>query len=146
MTTQHNKLDQDIFISIDSLFNQISYDNNADSWMFNFKNNVSLFASTLWRLLKEDRIVLVSADHGQQFGLPKPVDVVNQFTQILTGQTLTKIQIKKNTADLILTLTNSFEIEIFISSSGYESYNLQADNKQFIGMGMGDIAIFDDGQ
>ena len=146
MTTQHNKLDQDIFISADSLFDSITYDIDADSWMFNFNSNISLFASTLWRLLKDDRIILVSADHGQQFGLPKPVDVVNQFTQILTGQTLTKIQIKKNTADLILTLTNSFEIEIFISSSGYESYNLQADNKQFIGMGMGDIAIFDDGQ
>lgn len=110
--------------------------------MFNFKNNVSFSASTLWRLLKDDRIVLVSADHGEQFGLPKLVDAVNEFTQLLTGQTLTKIQIKKNTADLILTMTNGFEIEIFISSGGYESYNLHADNKQYIGMGMGDIAIF----
>jgi hypothetical protein len=146
MTTQHNKLDQDIFISTDSLFDQISYDNNADSWMFNFKNNVSLFASTLWRLLKDDGIVLVSADHGQQFGLPKQVDVVSELSQMLTGQKLMSIKIKKNTADLILTLTDSFEIQILISSGGYESYNLHADNKQYIGMGMGDIAIFNDGQ
>jgi len=61
MTTQHNKLDQDIIIYADSLFDQISYDNNANSWMFNFKNDISLFASTLWRLLKDDRIVKVSA-------------------------------------------------------------------------------------
>jgi hypothetical protein len=142
MTTQQNNLNQDISISADSLFDQISYDNNADCWRFNFKNNVSISASTLWRLLKDDKIVLVSTDNGQQFGLPKPVDTVNEFTQLLTGQTLTKIQIKKKTADLILTLTNGFEIEIFISSGGYESYNLHADNNQYIGMGMGDIAIF----
>lgn len=146
MTTQHKKLDQDIFISTDSLFDQISYDNNADSWMFNFKNNISLFASTLWRILKDDQIVLVSADHGQQFGLPKPVDVVNELKQLLTGHTLTKIQIKKNTADLKLTLTSGYKIEFFISSGGYELYNLHVDNKQYIGMGMGDIAIFNDGQ
>ena len=146
MTTQHYKLDQDIVITADNIFDSITYDNNADSWMFGFKNNTSLFAATLWRLLKDDKIVLVSADHGQQFGLPKPVDVVNELTQLLTGQTLSKIQIKKNTADLILTLTNSFVIEIFISSGGYESYNLHSDNKQYIGMGMGDIAIFNNEQ
>lgn len=146
MTTQHNKLDQDILITTDSGFDSISFDSNADSWMFNFKNNISLFASTFWRLLKDDRIVLVSADHGQQFGLPKPVDAVSELSDLLTEQKLITIRIKKNTADLILTLTNSYGIEIFISSGGYESYNLHADKKQYIGMGMGDIAIFSNGQ
>lgn len=144
MTTQHNKLVQDIVITTDSIFDSISFDSNADNWMFNFKNNVSLFASTLWRLLKDDQIILVSADHGQQFGLPKPVDAVNELSTLLTGQKLTNIKIKRNTADLILTLTDGFQMEIFISSGGYESYNLHADNKQYIGMGMGDIAIFND--
>jgi hypothetical protein len=145
MIAQHNKLDQDIIISVESLFDQISYDDNADSWVFNFRNNISLTASTLWRLLKDKRIVLVSADHGQKFGLPKPIDTVNELTQRLTGQTLTIINIKKNTADLVLTLTDSFEIEIFISSGGYESYNIYIDKKQYIGMGMGDIAIISNG-
>jgi hypothetical protein len=144
MTTQYNKLDQDIIIPADSLFDQISYDKNADSWMFNFKSRISLFSSTLWRLLKDDRIVLVSADHGQQFGLPKPVDAVKELSKLLTGHKLTEIKIKKNTADLIFTLTGSFNIEFFISSGGYESYNLHVANKQYIGMGMGDIAIFND--
>ena len=72
--------------------------------MFNFKNDISLFASTLWRLLKDDQIVKVSADHGQQFGLPKPVDASNELSKMLTGQTLINIQVKKNTADIILKL------------------------------------------
>jgi hypothetical protein len=142
MTTQQNKLDQDIIITTDSIFDSITYDNNADSWIFNFKNNISLFASTLWRLLKHDQIILVSADNGQQFGFTKPIDVVTELSDLLSGQKLTQIKLKKNTADLLLTLTGSFKIEFFISSGGYESYNLFADNKQYIGMGMGDIAIF----
>jgi hypothetical protein len=146
MTSQYNKLDQEIVIATDSGFNSVTYDNNADSWMFSFRDNISLFAATLWRLLKDDQIILVSADHGQQFGLPKPVDAVIELSGLLTGQKLTNIKIKKNTADLILTLTDGYAIEVFISSGGYESYNLHADNKQYIGMGMGDIAIFNNGQ
>lgn len=146
MKKQHNKLDQDIFILTDTIFDQISYEKNSDSWMFIFKNNISLLASTLWRLLKDDRIVLVSADHGKQFGLPKPVDVVSELSQMLTGKKLMSIKIKKNTADMILTLTDRFEIEILISSGGYESYILHSNNKEYIGMGMGDIAILNDGQ
>ena len=146
MSTQHSKLEQDILITTDSKFDSIAYDKSADSWIFNFENNISLFASTLWRLLKDSQIVLVSADHGHQFGLPKPVDAVNELSQNLTRQKLTNIQIKKITGDLILTLTDRHELEVFISSGGFESYNLQVDNKQYIGMGMGDIAIFNKGK
>ena len=141
MADLHNKLEQDIIIITDSIFESISFDNDADSWIFNFTNNISLFASTLWRLLKDDKIILVSTDHDQQFGLPKPIDVVKKLTELLIGQKLSEIRIKKNTADLIITLSDRFEIEFFVSSGGYESYNLYADNKQYIGMGMGDIAI-----
>jgi hypothetical protein len=141
MTLQHYKLDQDIIISTDCSFDSVSYDNEANSWMVNFKFDVSLFASTLWRLLKDDRIILVSADHGQQFALPKPVDIVTEFSRLLIEQKLINIKIKRNTADLILTLTNGYTIEAFISSGGYESYCLNAGKKQYIGMGMGDIAI-----
>ncbi|MBB2145392.1 hypothetical protein GM921_07850 [Pedobacter sp. LMG 31464] len=142
MAIQHNKLHQDIIITTDSFFNSISFDKDAESWMFNFKNNVSLFAETLWRILKDGQIILVSADQGQQFGLPKPVDVVIELSNLLAGEKLTEIKIKKNTADLVLTLTGSLEIEVFISSGGYESYSLYTNNRRYIGMGMGDIAIF----
>jgi hypothetical protein len=146
MTTQQYKLDRDIIISTDSLFGSISYDDGTDSWTFKFTSSISLFASTLWRLLKDEKIILVSTDNGHQFGLPKPVDTVNEMANFLKGQKLSKIKIKQNTADLILTLTNGFEIEVFISSGGYESYDLYADNKRYIGMGMGDVAIFNNGQ
>jgi hypothetical protein len=142
MNNQNNKLDVDIIITTDSGFGNITFDSNADCWIFNFKNKISLFAYTLWRLLKDDQIVLVSYDHGQKFGLPKPVDVVNEISDLLAEQKLITIKIKKNSADLILILTNNYEIEIFINSSGYDSYELHANKKQYIGMGRGEISIF----
>lgn len=87
---------------------------------------------TIWRLLNDSRIILVSTDHGQQFGLSKPVDAVKELSEALNGHKLTKIKIKKNKADLVLTLTSGFKIDFFISSGGYESYNLHIDNKQYI--------------
>ena len=54
-----------------------------------------------------------------------------------------KIEVIKDTYDLTLTLTNDLTIEIYISSSGYETYNFSIDDKSFIGLGSGDIAIFD---
>lgn len=139
-------MEQDILITTDSTFDSIAYDMSTESWIFNFENNISLVASTLWRLLKDNQIILVSADHGHQFGLPEPLDVVNELSQNLKRQKLTNIQIKKTTGDLILTLTDKHELEVFISSGGFESYNLHVDNKQYIGMGMGDIAIFNKGK
>jgi hypothetical protein len=53
------------------------------------------------------------------------------------------MEVIKDTYDLTLTLTNDLRIEIYISSSGYETYDFSIDGKSFIGLGSGDIAIFD---
>ncbi len=45
----------------------------------------------------------------------------------------------------MLTLTNNLQVEVFISSRGYESYNIHVGKINYIGMGMGDIAIFNSG-
>jgi hypothetical protein len=57
---------------------------------------------------------------------------------------LKKIEVTKDTYDLTLTLTNDLTIEIYISSSGYETYDFSIDGKSYIGLGSGDIAIMDD--
>ena len=44
------------------------------SWFFVFGEEVSLVTESPWRLISEERIIVASQDHGQQFGLPKPVD------------------------------------------------------------------------
>jgi len=45
------------------------------------------FYILIWRLLKENQIVLVSFENGHQFGLPKPVNVVEEMTAIINWAT-----------------------------------------------------------
>lgn len=123
-------------------FKSVAYDKDTDAWRFVFSDDIDFNAQTIWRLLKKNKIKWVSLDNGQQFGLPKPVNLVEKLTEELMGKHLLEIKIKQGTADVLLTLTDNFQIEIFISSSGYESYNFSIGDKTYIGMGSGDIAFF----
>lgn len=127
-----------------SKFQSVTFDKDADSWYIVFTDKIAFNVSAFWRLLSDKQIQLVSLDHGHQFGLPKPVDLSQLLTEALTGKTLLEIKVKQSTADLLLTLTDNFELEIFISSTGYETNNFSVDNKNYIGMGSGEIAVFDD--
>ena len=127
-----------------SKFQSVTFDKDADNWYIVFADKIALNVSAFWRLLSDKQIQLVSFENGHQFGLPKPVDLSQLLTEALTGKTLLEIKIKQNTADLVLTLTDNFELEIFISSTGYETYNFSVNKKNYIGMGSGEIAIFDE--
>jgi len=128
---------------MNSLFQSVAYDTDADSWRFSFSDNINFITQAIWRLLKNKKIQWVSLDNGQQFGLQNPIDLIEELTSELTGKHLLKIIVNPNTADLLLNLTDNLQIEIFICSSGYESYNFSIDRKNYIGMGSGDLAIYD---
>ncbi len=134
----------DLIIKTSSKFEYVSFDKDADSWYIVFTDKIAFNISTLWRLLKDKNIVLVSLDHGHQFGLPNRVDLSQLLTDALTGMTLLEIKVKNNTADLLLTFSDNLEIEVFISSTGYETYNFCVDKMRCIGMGGGEIAVFED--
>jgi hypothetical protein len=123
-----------------SLFKNVIYDSDSDYWHFEFADKINVSVSGFWRLLNKSKIVLVSLDHGHLFGLPKPVDLVEEIKKTLAAKKLIKIEVDENTADLTLILTDQYKIEIFIASSGYETYNFFIDDKQYIGLGSGDIA------
>lgn len=127
-----------------SKFQSVTFDKYADSWYIVFTDKIAFNVSAFWRLLNDKQIQLVSLDHGHQFGLPKPLELCELLTEALTGKSLLEIKVKQNTADLLLTLTDNFELEIFIASTGYETYNFSIDKKNYIGMGSGEIAVFDD--
>lgn len=126
-----------------SPFDNVIFDKNADSWRFYFSDDIYVSAYGFWRLLINNKITWVSFDNEQQFGLPEPIDLVEKLRQELAGKRLIKIEVIKETYDLTLTLTEGFKIDIYITSSGYESYDFSINNKRYIGLGSGDIAIFD---
>jgi hypothetical protein len=133
----------DLTFTTHSLFDNVAFDKDADCWYFYFSDKIFVSSSGFWRILKDNKIELVSLDHEQQFGLPKPLDLVEELTSKLKGKHLTNIEVIKDTYDLVLTLTEKHRLEIFISSSGYETYEFSINNKRYIGLGSGDIGIFD---
>jgi len=93
--------------------------------------------------LENDKIVLVSLDHGHRFGLPQPVNLEERIKSKLTDKKLIKIEVKKDTADLTLILSDNYKLEVYIASTGYETYDFSFNGKHYIGLGSGDIAIMD---
>ena len=132
----------ELIFTTNSLFDNVAFDKDADSWRFYFSDNIYVSIYGFWRLLKNNKITWVSFDHEQQFGLPEPIDLVEKLRQELADVRLTKIEVIKDTYDLTLILTNGFKIDIYISSSGYESYDFSINDKRYIGLGSGNIAIF----
>ena len=132
---------KDLTFKTNSIFDSVTYDKDADSWHFYFADRIYVSSSGFWRLLNANRIVFVSLDNGHQFGLPQPLDLVENITKQLTGKKLTEIRVDKDTADLTLTISDDIKIQIFIASSGYETYDFSIEDKRYIGLGSGDIGI-----
>jgi len=126
-----------------SLFEKVTFDKNADHWLFSFADKIYVSSSGFWRLLENNKIVFVSFDNEQQFGLPEPINLAGELNKMLIGKCLTKIEVIKDTFDLTLTLTDELKFEIYISSSGYETYDFSINDKRYIGLGSGDIAVMD---
>ena len=126
-----------------TLFDKVIFDKDSDCWYFYFANKIYASSSGFWRLLKRNKIIFVSLDNDQQFGLPKPINLVEELNKVLKGKSLTKIEVIKDTYDLLLSLTDELKFEIYIASSGYETYDFSINNKRYIGLGSGDIAIMD---
>jgi hypothetical protein len=136
-------MEKDLIIRTNSEFLSVNYDSDSDSWNFEFADRISFNVSAMWRLLIEKHIRFVSLDNGHQFGLSRPLDLVSELTEILRGRSLLEIKVQQFTADLFLKLSDNIQIEIFISSSGYETYTFAIEEKNYIGMGAGDLSIYE---
>lgn len=126
-----------------SLFKTVTFEEDTDSWHFYFEDNIYVSAASFWRLLKANRIVLVSLDNGHQFGKHNPLNLVEEINKDLKGKELKEIKVCQDTADLVLTISDNLKIEIFTSSVGYETYYFSVQGKRIICLGSGDIAIQD---
>lgn len=135
-------MEKDLIIKMQSNFISVNYDSCSNSWNFEFADKISFNVSGMWRILIAKHIQFVSLDHGEQFGLPTPIDLITKITELLQGKTLLEIKVRQCTSDLLLYLTDNIQIEIFISSFGYETYHFTIEEKNYIGMGSGELSIY----
>ena len=131
----------DLIFKPNSLFESVTHNKEDESWYFVFSDKIGFYVQAFWRLLIKNNIALVSTDHGHQFGLPKPKDLIKDLNLFLAKKCLFEIIVKKNTSDLVLNFSDGITLEIYISSTGYESYNFSIDDKIYLGLGSGEFAL-----
>jgi hypothetical protein len=112
-------------------------------WLFELDGQVSIVVGCLWRLLHDGHVCLTSLDDGHQFGLPAPIDSVNQLNPRLTNTVVSDVELRDGTLDLRITFDDRHVLEIIPDSSGYEAWSTHRGNIQFIAVGGGDLAIVD---
>ena len=113
-------------------------------WVFTFDHGAALVAECLWRLLEKDRIRFTSADEGQLFGLPTPVDAAAEIRSRLTGASITGVDLKAGTLDLRIMFSTGHVLELVPDSSGYEAWSASRPGRTCIATGGGELAMFDD--
>jgi hypothetical protein len=111
-------------------------------WVFTFEPDSVLAVECLWRLIENQKITRTSEDHGQQFGLPAPIDAAVDLTRLLANLAINKVELNENTLDLRIILEGDIVIEVIPDSAGYESWNLQQGKQQWIAQGGGNLVEY----
>lgn len=120
----------------------LSVEKNDYSWFFGFGTGVSLVTESPWRLIEQGRVAVSSEDHGQQFGLPAPVDAAREVLSRVAGRTVEAAAVASDSGDLMLRFPGGVHLQLLQLLSGYESWRLSVDGNESICMGGGEISHF----
>lgn len=132
-----------MIFTVNSLLKSLHFE-EPNFWVFSFSGKVTVQAETFWRVMDGNKIIYTSEDHHQKFGLPQPIDLTKAVPEIFKNIHLKRIEVQDGTGDLILSFSDQLKIEIYITSSGYESYSFWIEDKRYIGLGGGKTAIFNE--
>src|SRR3954470_24222884 len=111
------------------------------SWWFRFDDRGAIRADTFWRVIAAGRIHVTSEDHGQLFGLTEPVDSAAKATEALSSAVVQQVG-ATDSGDLVIHFDNGSRLEIFSTSSGYESWCVfYPSGDEAIGLGGGEIRL-----
>jgi hypothetical protein len=98
-----------------------SRDDSDGSVAISFSNGTKLRAE-YWRLLNRSPR-LSSFDHGQQYGLPAPIDAIAELQKALVNSTVVEAILDAESADLILAFDNHRKLQI-LTVTGYEIWEI----------------------
>jgi len=113
------------------------------SWQFGFGPDAGVRADCPWRVIRDGRIVLSSEDHGQQYGLPAPVDAEAECRRLIGGAVVAGAEVRDETRDFVIRFASGTRLELVPLSSGYESWQLGGPGGSLvIAQGGGQLAIW----
>lgn len=79
------------------------FENGPENSEFEFDNG-RLCVGSLWRIVNNGHVVLSVRDHNQTFGLPEPVDVYSEASQLLLGKNILNVEFREESGDLFISL------------------------------------------
>ena len=112
------------------------------SWAFVFGDSATLTAECPWRILTNG-IAFTNRDHGQQFGLPAPLDGEREATRLLSNK-VEQACIREDTGDLLIQFAGGVSLEILNLSFGYEAWQLCSPGRHtlLVAQGGGNVVVF----
>lgn len=118
----------------------LSVEKKDCSWFFGFGTGVFLTTEAPWRLIQQGCVAVSSEDHGQQFGLPAPVDAAREVLSRAGACAVEIASVASDSGDLIVQFSGQIYLQLLQLSSGYESWRLSVDGSESICMDGGNIA------
>lgn len=76
-----------------------------------------------WRFICDGKAALSSFDHQQKYGLPSPIDAIEQLQDALNNSFLESVQLDRETGDLSLSFKENRKLQVF-NFSGYEVWSI----------------------
>ena len=120
----------------------LSVEKKDYSWFFVFAERASIVTETSWRFITPEGIFVTSEDHGQQFGLPEPVDAGQRLMSRVADLRVTAASIHPATGDLTARFSE-LELQCLQMSCAYEAWRLHLGATKTICTGGGQLAYFE---
>lgn len=119
----------------------LAFVRNGHEWRFTFDDGVVITVECLWRLLKDDRLVVTSEDDGHEFGRPAPVNAATEVCTALADRSLERADLRESTGDLTLRFSGGYALEFVTSSVGYEAWRADYPGGSIVATGCGPLSV-----
>lgn len=80
-----------------------------------------------WRVIKDGKERLSSFDHEQQYGLPEPIDAIDELRKELQNKIVADARFHEETGDLLFRFFEGVKLQVFAFSC-YEVWELTFPN------------------
>jgi Family of unknown function (DUF6188) len=115
----------------------------VDYWRFVFEPWEYIQTGCLWRIVRDNRLILTSQDHGQQFGLPAPIDAGSKVMEEFASAPVRTVVLREATGDLLIEFEQGLRLEIISMSSGYEAWEVHGPGRVcFVAQGGGQMSTW----
>jgi len=134
---------KEIYFKNKTNITKLYQDVNTSIWFFEFKKSIFFQTSVFWRLSHKGKIIFTSSDNNKKYIFNKPkIDLALDVLKYINDRKLICIKRIKKSSDLVFVFQDNIKITFYLSSIAFENWNLHIDKKQYICIGGGEIAVF----